>query len=126
MGFTIPLDRLADKLKLDLDTVVRKSTFDIFRAIVLRSPVDSGRFRANWNCTRGAPDESTTDSVDQARGDGEAAKALTFASGDVVWFVNGLPYAYRLEYDSWSKQAPNGMIRITAAEFDQYVKKALI
>ncbi len=124
-SFSIPLDQLAAKLKLDLDTVVRKSTLDLFKAVVLKSPVDTGRFRANWNCTRGEPSASTTESVDQSRGISEAQKALEFATGDVVYFCNGLPYAYRLENEGWSKQAPAGMIKISVTEFDQYVRKAV-
>ena len=138
-SFSIPFDQLAAKLKLDLDTVVRKSTLDLFKAVVLKSPVGNpdnwkypappgyvgGRFRANWNCTVGAPDESTTESTAQGRGISEAQKALTFASGDVVYFVNGLPYAYRLENEGWSKQALAGMIKISVTEFDQYVRAAI-
>lgn len=124
-SFSIPLDQLAAKLKLDIDTVVRKSTLDLFKAVVLKSPVDTGRFRANWNCTKGALDESTTESVDQSRGLTEAQKAIEFESGGVVYFVNGLPYAYRLEFEGWSKQAPAGMIRVSATEFDAYVRAAI-
>lgn len=138
-GFSIPLDQLAAKLKLELDTVVRKSTLDVFSAVVRRSPVGNpdawksaapkgyvgGRFRANWNCSQGEPDLSTTDSTGQQRGSDEAQKALTFASGGVVYFTNSLPYAYRLENEGWSKQAPAGMVKVTVTEFDQYVRAAI-
>ena len=138
-NFSIPLDQLAAKLKLDIDTVVRDSTFNVFKSVVYKSPVGfppgwkhpappgyvGGRFRANWNCSRGAADESTTESTEKGRGIVEAEKALTFETGDVVYFVNGLPYAYRLENEGWSKQAPAGMVKITATEFDTYVKAAI-
>lgn len=125
MPFSVDFQALADKVRSDIDTVVRKSTLDVFAAVVARSPVDTGRFKGNWNCSRGALDESTTETINPARGDAEAAKSLSFASGDIVYLTNALPYAYRLEYEGYSNQAPAGMVRITAAEFEQYVKRAL-
>lgn len=145
-AFSIPLAQLAEKAKLDLETVARKATADLFRAVVLRSPVDTGRFRANWNVSYGQPDLTTTAEVDthakrlkdggikvdfskqvanKGRGLQEAAKPLGLPVGGIVFLSNGLPYAKRLEYDSWSKQAPAGMIRISAAEFDTYVREAV-
>jgi hypothetical protein len=83
-----------------------------------------GRFRANWNVSYGAPDESTIDSVDKQRGLNEAKKAMTLPIGGVTYLTNGLPYAHRLEYEGWSTQAPAGMVRISALEFGDYIKKA--
>lgn len=122
-GFSIPLARLAETMKADLDTVVRKSTLQVFSAVVNRSPVATGRFRANWNVSKGAADFTTTDSTDKRRGSLEAAKALTLSAGGITYLSNGLPYADRLEY-GYSKQAPSGMVRLSAQEFDAYVRKA--
>jgi len=118
--WSIPLDKLAEQQKERLHLVVRKITFEAFRRVVQRSPVDTGRFRANWNVSYGAPDYTTTLSTEQGRGTAEAGKALTLPVGGVVYLSNGLPYAERLEY-GWSKQAPAGMVRVTVAEFDAIV-----
>ncbi len=83
-----------------------------------------GRFKANWNFSYGAPDGSTTESTQQARGAAEAAKAATMQLGTVAYLSNGLPYAKRLEFDAWSKQAVAGMVRISAVEFSDYVREA--
>lgn len=123
-GFSIPLDQLAQKMGADLETVARKATLDLFNAVVRRTPVDTGRFRANWNVTAGAPSYSITEATDESRASTEAAKALTLAVGGVTYMSNGLPYAQRLE-TGWSKQAPSGMVRLSAIEFDQYVRKAV-
>lgn len=37
--WSIPLESLVEKTKLQLDTVARKATLDLFSAVVLRSPV---------------------------------------------------------------------------------------
>ena len=122
-GWTIPLQRLTEKAKGDLATVVRKATRDAFTRVVLKSPVDTGRFRANWNFSVGAPDYSVTPSTNQARGQTEAAKALAMQVGTIAYLSNGLPYARRLE-NGWSKQAPAGMVRTTVAEFNAIVQRA--
>lgn len=83
-----------------------------------------GRFRANWNVSYGAPDTTTTESTNKQRGLDEAKKAMTLPIGGVTFLCNALPYAHRLEYEGWSKQAPAGMVRISALEFADYIKKA--
>jgi len=121
--WTIPLDRLAAKSRLKLETVARKATFDLFRSAVLRSPVDTGRFRANHNVSYGTPNYTTTDSTASGRGLAEAQKALSLPVGGVVYMTNALPYARRLEY-GWSKQAPAGIYRVSAIEFSRWVQRA--
>ncbi len=123
-GFSIPFDKLAEKAKLDLDTVVKKATIELFSAVVRRSPVDTGRFRANWNVSQGTPDAISTDSVDQNRAENEIEKVLSFAIGGKYYLTNGLPYAARLE-NGYSDQAPAGMIRLSVTEYDTYVRKAI-
>ena len=123
MSWSIPLDRLAKKAGANIELVARKSTADLFAAVVRRSPVDTGRFRANWNVSYGSADYTTSDSTDQVRGTTQALKALTLPVGGVTYLANGLPYARRLEY-GYSAQAPGGMVRLAAAEFADYVREA--
>lgn len=140
MGWSIPLDQLAAKVQLDLETVARKSTLDVFKAVVLKSPVDTGRFRANWNVSQGAPDTTVTDSTDKGRAQAEVSKALTLPVGGVTYMSNSLPYAVVLEYGlypnppktptgktvgGYSTQAPQGMVRLSALEYNDYVQKAI-
>lgn len=122
--WSIPLDGLAQRAGIRLEAVAREVTFNAFSAVKTRSPVDTGRFRANWNVSFGAPNYSTTSSTSANRADAEVAKALTLPIGGVTYMSNGLPYASRLEY-GYSKQAPAGMVRITAREFANYVQRAL-
>ena len=121
--WSVSLHALAEKAKADLETVARKATFELFRAVVLRSPVDTGRFRANWNASYGAADYATSASTDRGRGVQQAIRALTMPVGGIVYLSNGLPYASRLEY-GWSKQAPNGMVRLSVLEFNDFVRGA--
>lgn len=118
------LQALATKTGLQMDTVIRKATFDLFRSVALKSPVDTGRFRANWNVSFGAPDASTTDSTNAARALREVQQALSFPTGGVVHMTNGLPYARRLEY-GYSRQAPYGMVRYSLLEYRRFLLRAI-
>lgn len=123
-GWSIPIDKLAEKAKVETETIVRKITFDIFRGVVLKSPVLTGRFRANWNVSLGAPNYETSEATGQARTDGEVRKALGFKAGGTTYLTNGLPYARRLEY-GYSQQAPAGMVRLTVADYLRNLERAL-
>lgn len=86
-----------------------------------------GRFRANWQIGLDAPATGELDAIDA---DGEptktklAAEIERIGAGHVVHITNNLPYGPRLEYDGHSSQAPQGMVRITVAEFQSIVDQA--
>lgn len=118
------LQALATRTGLRMDTVIRKATFDLFRSVALKSPVDTGRFRANWNVSYGGPDLSTSESTNQARAVQQAQQVLTLPVGGVVHMTNALPYARRLEY-GWSRQAPYGMVRYSVLEYRRFLLRAI-
>jgi|SRR5690242_11445466 len=125
--FALDLTALTVKYKGRLDAVVRKVVLDLGTRIILRSPVKTGRFRANWQYGLGAPPEGTTLEVDKS---GAATlRTLTRsvvqqdAAGKIHWLTNNLPYAVRLEY-GWSKQAPAGMVGVTVREYQRVVRDA--
>lgn len=122
--WSIPLDQLAERVKLDLETVARKVMLDLFNNVLARSPVDTGRFHANWVAGLGVPVRETVESTDQERGRQEAQRAARLDLGGTIYFTNSLPYAIRLE-NGWSQQAPSGMVKLALADADNAVKKAL-
>lgn len=86
-----------------------------------------GRFRGNWMFSIGSPDTSTVDQVDPG-GSRSMARivngALQFNAGETAYITNSQPYAIPLEYGH-STQAPNGMVRITLANFQKIVEEAI-
>ena len=106
-----------------MDLAVRKIALEMFRKIILKSPVDTGRFRGNWQLAIGSVPEGTLELDDKtgaatiAKG---AATALGINAGDTIYFANNLPYARRLE-EGYSQQAPNGMVALTIQEFQSIV-----
>ena len=126
MTFKLALTQFAEKAGAQADLVIRKVALDITSRVVDRSPVDTGRFRANWTLQIGAIDYTTTQAVDPG---GEAtASRLASAlpktvTGTVIYIANSLPYAWRLE-TGYSKQAPAGMVGLTVAEYASIVDRA--
>jgi hypothetical protein len=114
---TLKLDisKFIDKTSKTADAQVRKICLDLVTGIVLKTPVDTGRARANWFTSIGSPSDNITESTD-ANGSSTIAGslgAISKATGNVLWITNNLPYIYRLEFEGWSRQAPAGMVRVT-------------
>lgn len=121
------LRQFAEKTQLRAETITRKAAFDMAADMIMRSPVDTGRFRGAWVYGAGAKPADVPDTPDKAgtASVGRVAAGLeSFACGQTIWIVNNLPYATRLEY-GWSQQAPSGFVRIAVANFVQIVEEAI-
>jgi len=125
--------KTADKM----DKIVRKVSLEILKSVVFKSPVDTGRFRSNWQVSIGSVPSGTVGyqgteaiaeragskgpvyeaTVAKSKGTADSAKA-----GDVIYIANNLPYAVRLE-EGYSGQAPAGMVTLTVQEFASTVKR---
>src|SRR5690606_26285609 len=53
--WSIPLDQLARTTGEELQVVARKAALTVLQFAVQASPVDTGRFKGNWQVTYGAP-----------------------------------------------------------------------
>lgn len=119
-NFSALLKRAGDKAEL----VVRKVAIELQSSMILKSPVDTGRFRANWQCGIGAMNTSIS-APPGTDAKGRTATALQgWKPGQTIWLTNSLPYSRRLEY-GWSKQAPGGMVRMSIQEYGRYLKKVV-
>ena len=87
-----------------------------------------GRFRGNWQVSFDAPTTDETGRVDKTGNLTKAAGNYTLSLFKVgmkaIYFCNNVPYAYPLEMGH-STQAPGGMVRITAAEFQRFFEEAV-
>jgi hypothetical protein len=123
--FTLDISRFVEKAKGNVDQVVRKIALTVFQRVIMKSPVDTGRFRGNWQVAIGTMPSGVLAGVDKSGGatiQRVAATALNMKAGEVIYLMNNLAYARALEYGH-SKQAPNGMVRITVAEFQSIVNR---
>lgn len=119
MSFTLDLTKFAAKANADIKLVIQKISMEAYKRIIYRTPVDTGRARANWGCTIGKPRTGVqVESTDQSGSTTTAAMVATvqgFSGDGSTFLVNNLPYINELEKGS-STQSPQGMVRITAAE----------
>lgn len=102
----------------DLVAFHKKIALEVLRRVVLRTPVDTGRARGNWQTSIGMPAEGEIGTTDptgaSALAQGQAVLAA-LPPFSVVYINNGVPYIEALE-GGWSRQAPAGMVAITLAE----------
>ncbi len=125
MSFVLDVRRWRVKTERQLLLVIRKVALEIFRRVVMRTPVDTGRARGNWQVEIGTPRGGVIDRFDPngQRTLFDAESLIAQWQGDAAIFLfNNLPYILRLE-DGWSGQAPNGMVRLVLEEFPGIVEQ---
>lgn len=120
------LQKFARKTGITMDTAFRGIVTELFSSVILGTPVDTGRARANWLPSVNSYVSSPIPKVDPTGNNTIGlVNAMRFGMGDVVYLTNNLPYIYRLEYEGWSKQAPNGMVRVNMARIQSIVANAV-
>lgn len=141
MTFALDLQRFAEKAKDKADEAVGTIVVAIAAELDRRSPVGDaafwqspppagyvgGRFRGNWQL--GVDQRITAEraSVDPDGAQTQAAIQAAIpddASGRVYNLSNNVPYAMRLEM-GWSRQAPAGVVGVTAVMFQDIVRDAV-
>lgn len=119
MSFTVDLSRLVETAKGKTDLVVKKVMLETFSKVIYKSPVRSGRFRANWIIGYSSPDRTTSLNTDKSGTGtiGQIASEITGAKldGKSIYLTNSLVYSLSLENGN-SKQSPQGMVKITLME----------
>ena len=128
MSFTLDVKAFCEKAKKNPEIVMRQVSMKLFSAIILGSPVDTGRFRNNWFAAAGPTPsrETTTYTGKQGTAAINRASKVIGESRGMGWteltLTNNLPYAQRLEY-GWSKQAPTGIVRVNVARFNTLLEQ---
>ena len=119
----IPLDKLADKLGKEIDTVVRAIKIKTFNGVIRDTRVDTGRLRGNWQITTGQPaggEVETINNIPQGEDGGSAQTDVikTVKPNTFDWLTNNLPYAAYWE-------GRDGMIDKNVARLQRNIKEAL-
>jgi hypothetical protein len=126
-GFALDLAKFAEQATEAIDASLREIIIEIAGSLIQMSPVDTGRFRGNWQFNLMTPDNSTSLNVDPTGAETLGrivAEAGTFTAGQTAYITNSLPYAIPLEFGH-STQSPQGMVRVTLARFQQIVNEAV-
>ncbi len=126
-SFAESLAAFAEQTREAIDNVFREVVIEIGSSVIRLSPVDTGRFKGNWQFTIGSPSNQSLDTADKAGHETIAtlvAQVSSLEAGKIAYIVNNLVYGVPLEYGH-SAQAPAGMVQITLARFQQIVEEAI-
>lgn len=138
--FALDLQKFAEKTREKADLAVGNIVIRVAQRLDQRSPVGDatywaspppkgyvgGRFRGSWNLGVNVQ-PANVETIDPS---GSAAQGRIIASipeeaaGKVYYLINATPYGRRIE-DGWSRQAPQGLVGLTAIEFQQIVNDAV-
>ena len=101
------IQNIIKKMKQNADILVSTIVLETQAKLKEESPVDTGRFRANWLISENEIDDSTVE--------GETGSyALKITADKNYYITNSVPYAQRLA-EGWSQQAPAGWVELIAA-----------
>jgi len=87
----------------------RATALVVDQAVVLATPVDTGRARANWRASSGSSDFKTYESVDFNSALTQARAVIEGDRTGVIYITNNLDYIGSLN-DGSSAQAPAGFV----------------
>ena len=111
--------KLLAKAGAKAELVVRQTAVALQSGMVEKSPIDTGRFKNNFQCGIGLINTDTSAAPDKS-GSGAISRTVTalegWKLGQTIYMTNSLPYARRLEF-GWSQKAPGGMVRLTVQDF---------
>lgn len=129
-AFVKSLDGLYDYVNGSFEQVIRKACIDLYRMIVERTPVDTGRAKSNWQMSTTNSDYVRTCdegfSFNEIKSiiEDEIADFSFDIHDDQVVIYNNLEYIDQLE-NGTSDQAPAGMVSVSLVEFTNHFNRAL-
>lgn len=149
-GFFERMEQIRKKYEKRMVLLHKKVSADLFRRVILKTPVDTGRARGNWMIGINTIPQTVSEDANGK----EALRNVTtgisgIKLGDTAVLANSVEYVGALEYGgypnppkkgSWdkkrkewviksaggySKQAPVGMVRTTIEEYMPTLNKAI-
>jgi hypothetical protein len=135
--FTLALDKVIENIPIDANMFKRHVALDLLTRVVEKTPVDTGRARANWQVSVSSPSAQeiqyrSTEPIAAQMNESSIAGATiekgskvidTVEIGEDIWLHNNLPYIEVLENgrvgNKGSEQAPNGMVALSVAEVEE-------
>ena len=121
MSFESQLNAFVSGTEKKIERTVRAVKLELFRSVILDTPVDTGRARGNWQATLNSP--ATEEIENESMSVALAGVAANLGKvNDVSFLANNLPYIEELE-DGSSKQAPAGMVRRNMARVQRLINE---
>lgn len=113
--FELDVREFAKQTEINLETVIKRVSFDVYNKAKKNTPVDTGRARGSWNISEEYADLS---SLPQGQYPSGTSNAVGNISGkEEVHVSNNVEYIDVLDQGS-SRQAPQGIVDITVAQVE--------
>ena len=123
--FNVEIDGFNAAMLAKLVGFHRKVSDRVLTMTVLRTPVDTGHAKGNWQTTINNTTEEELDIEDKnglatiTKGRATLASLKPFQT---VFVQNNVDYILGLEQGTGSKQAPEGMVAVTLAELGDFTE----
>lgn len=126
--FSVDMDKEIQEAEDKAEDTVKFAVLGLFRAIVLKTPVDTGHLAYNWQVSVDSPETIEKPGVDpektQVLADGQSNIGKWSLKNKSLWIANNVEYVEDIEYGKSKLKAPQGMVRVSLREFDSIFKGA--
>lgn len=127
VSFGDQVAKFAENTNRTLAEAHRAISIKLFTAIIMDTPVDTGEAAGGWVASMGTPASGPSGVLGQAGAIAGLSNVRALPS-QVAYLSNSVGHIEGLEYGThsygFSPKAPQGMVRINVARFQQLVKEA--
>ena len=128
-GFALDLNRFLRVVETEGTREIRQVSLAGLKGVMLKTPVDNGTARANWNVGLNTVDRSTSEesssssknNIDPSKFNEGSSVIARVEEGDSINISNSMPYINRLEFTDYSAQG-SGMVRRTLEELKVFLR----
>jgi len=120
-NFSLDVSKFCEDAKENNCEIIRATAIALFRSVILGTPVDTGRARANWFASGASASNEINESGDKSGNvtiEEMTTRVQALKDSEVIQLTNNLPYIKRLE-DGYSGQAPAGMVKVNILRFEK-------
>ena len=104
------IENLSDRTIRKLNKIVKVAAMELFKSVIMMTPVDTGRARGNWQCTMTRPADGVIDSEQSEEATIAKMMEITLKSSirKGIFLTNNLPYIQKLEYGGYPNPVGQG------------------
>ena len=122
-NFALDISKFAKKAGLSSDMAVVAVCSKVTSLVIAKTPVLSGRLRANWYSSIDSYNTATSETRTENEAISQGIATAQKASGHIFTLSNSLSYAYDIEFLGKSHtKAPEGMARLSVQEVANSLK----